>query len=186
MITTRTSLLSLNKKNVIRLICLFTFYLIGFKSISQEIDQKKPLSEVLILLENRFDYQFTYADNLVRNLKIKIPDEALSFEEVLTFLEKETNLSFELINNNFIVIREKKFLKAICGYIKEYGSEFSLSYATVQGSDNSVVTNDQGYFQLEVTNPDEELVIKYLGYKEQRIKVNEFPEEECLTIYQRI
>ena len=123
---------------------------------------------------------------VLNNLKIKIPDEALSFEEVLTFLEKETNLSFELINNNFIVIREKKFLKAICGYIKEYGSEFSLSYATVQGSDNSVVTNDQGYFQLEVTNPDEELVIKYLGYKEQRIKVNEFPEEECLTIYQRI
>ena len=185
MITTRTSLLSLNKKNVIRLICLFTFYLIGFKSISQEVEQKKPLSEVLILLENRFDYQFTYADNLVRNLKTKIPDEALSFEEVLTFLEKETNLSFELINNNFIVIREKKFLKAICGYIKEYGSEFSLSYATVQGSENSVVTNDQGYFQLEVTNPDEELVIKYLGYKEQRIKVNELTEEECLTIYIR-
>lgn len=158
-------------------------YFIGFVGFSQESNTTKPLSEVFLLLENRFEYQFTYADSLVRDIQIEVPDKDLSFKEVLQYLQANTGLSYEIITNNFVVVKQKEYNRTICGYVKESGSEFVLSYATVQGDTNSVITNSKGYFELDIRDPNEKIVVKYLGYRQVTLLPNQFSEEECLTIY---
>ncbi|WP_298236837.1 TonB-dependent receptor plug domain-containing protein [uncultured Algibacter sp.] len=70
--------------------------------------EKQDLTTILNTLENLYDIRFSYADELLKDIKLILPERDLTLIDILNFISTETNLNFELLNNRFIVVTEKK------------------------------------------------------------------------------
>ncbi len=87
----------------------FLFFLFTSQSLkAQNVNKKSPLSVVIDTLETRYNITFTYADATIKDKKSVIPSPSLSFNEVVNFLNKNTNLYFKVLSNNQIIIQNKK------------------------------------------------------------------------------
>ncbi|MEH6537238.1 MAG: TonB-dependent receptor plug domain-containing protein [Psychroserpens sp.] len=152
-------------------------------SLSAQAQQEKvPLTEVLEHLENQHPtYRFNYLLNTIDGILIAYPPKNSSFQSAIAFLEKHTNFKFSILNN-FVSITEKDGL-FLCGYIKEIASNKPIISATIQGTNSSVISNDNGYFQLEVANENETIIIRHLGHKQLERVYHFFKQEECADIY---
>ncbi|CAL2064288.1 TonB-dependent receptor plug domain-containing protein [Tenacibaculum sp. 190524A05c] len=129
------------------LIYLLTFNF--FSIYSQDSNQeKKPLREVLEILQKKFNVSFSYADNSVKNQFITVPDDSLTLSEVITQLQQKTSLQFEILNGSLIVIRKKQKTKPKS---KSSYSEFEpLDEVLVQGYLTSGISkNSDGSIDLE-------------------------------------
>jgi len=69
-------------------------------------EEKQSLISFLKHVEAQYNVQFSYADANLKDKTITIPKEDISFESLLTYLEKATNLIFERLNKNSIVIKK--------------------------------------------------------------------------------
>ena len=97
----------MNKKN--RLILFFIIVIFSFSEIlsqTKEETEKKSLSYVLELIEDRYDIRFSYADDTILNKKTIVPKTDLPLKQVLLILEKNTGLKFEIIDERFIAIKQ--------------------------------------------------------------------------------
>ncbi|MEP3837934.1 MAG: TonB-dependent receptor plug domain-containing protein [Algibacter sp.] len=70
--------------------------------------EKQPLIPVLKAISATHNISFSYADNSVKNIEITPPSKYLSLEDTIEFLQSETELDFELLDNLIVVIKLKK------------------------------------------------------------------------------
>ena len=84
--------------------------IISFQGQSQEIENGKPLPEILSHLEKRFDIQFNYAEDVISSLVVAPPSESLTLLEALNHLELETGLLFKLTDDNTVLVIWRQFL----------------------------------------------------------------------------
>ncbi|WP_121667820.1 TonB-dependent receptor plug domain-containing protein [Mesonia aquimarina] len=78
-------------------------------SITAQTQEKKlPLTQILTQIEKRFNIKFSYANRDVKKIELIPPDTNLSFNETMTYLNKQTNFLFQAISNNIIAIQKKK------------------------------------------------------------------------------
>lgn len=66
-----------------------------------------PLSEVLELIETKFNVSFSYIDDKIEGITVKKPDDNLSLEDIIAYLKDQTDLEFTMLNDRFIVIRAR-------------------------------------------------------------------------------
>jgi len=71
-------------------------------------EEQQMLISFLKQVETQYNVQFSYADANLKGKTINVPAQKLSFEELLIYLENNTNLVFERLNNTFIVIKKGK------------------------------------------------------------------------------
>lgn len=93
-----------------QILCYFLFLFL-FTSLplkAQIVNNKLPLVSVLDSLQTRYNITFTYADANIEDIEITMPSEKLSLKEVLYYLNGNTNLRFERLDSNQIVIQTKK------------------------------------------------------------------------------
>ena len=93
----RTTLVILN---------VILFFFCSLSSNAQTIQEKQSLISYLKQVETRYDVQFSYADANLKNKVISPPNEGLSLNALLSYLEKATNLLFERLDNNSIIIKK--------------------------------------------------------------------------------
>jgi len=96
-----------NKKN--RRILFFIIVIFSFSEIrsqTKEETETKSLSDILELIEDRYDIRFSYADDTILNKTAIVPKTGLPLQQVLLILENTTGLKFEIINNRFIAIKK--------------------------------------------------------------------------------
>jgi len=168
-------------KKRIRQIVLIIF-LVSFSGVrSQNNRQIKPLIEVFSFLENKFKVQFNYAEDIVQNINILMPDDSLSINETIYYLKRNTGLIFNLISSNIILITPGKE-KVICGYIKDKETLLPLATATIQSYKNSTISDENGYFQLKIEDTLSIIEIRYLGYNTIKRAYNLFDGNECENI----
>ncbi|MCB0400160.1 MAG: TonB-dependent receptor [Winogradskyella sp.] len=89
------------KQYIIVLLLSLSF---SFCAFSQETEHKQPLSEILALLEQRYKVQFNYAEDVVSNILVKPPSETLSLNEVLSYLEIQTDFRYQLTDDNMVLV----------------------------------------------------------------------------------
>lgn len=70
--------------------------------------EKQSLITVLKLLESKYEISFSFADDTIKGKTSKIPANNLSLKEALEFLNNQTKLDFELLDNRFVVIKQHK------------------------------------------------------------------------------
>ncbi len=116
----------MNKKN--NLILFFIIVVFSFSEIrsqTKEETEKKSLSYILEIIEDRYDIRFSYADDTILNKTSLVPKTNLPLKQVLLILEKNTGLRFEIINKRFIAItriQEEELISQELDevYIKDY------------------------------------------------------------------
>lgn len=158
------------------------FFTFCTHTYGQNETKKQPLATVLYDLESRYPFQFTYANDIIENIVVIPPLGDLTFEEALNHLEKETYLIFTILKNNFVSINQRNRSLIICGEIKtSIGNP--IQSATIHSENVSTISNEKGYFELEVKEDQKNITINHLGYQTLTLSITSFQNESCLTIY---
>lgn len=182
------------------LLCLFGMPLVAQQSlyISYDFNNKK-LSEAFQELEAKYDLTFAYDDDLIEQYTIaQASAKKRQLDKALKQILEPHNLGFEILNNQFVLIKqvylpekqsyqekESVVLPEICGYIKDSLNEQALSYANVwlKGSNQGIHTNDAGFFRFaHAFEKEDTLQISYLGYNTQELAVADLLNKDCRQI----
>ncbi|HHC80547.1 MAG TPA: TonB-dependent receptor [Flavobacteriia bacterium] len=159
---------------------LFLFSTILYAQIDKE---KKPLSEILTILQNKYNFQFTYADDAIKGIFIEEPSANLTFKEVLTYLRKKTGLILKVLENNFVAIQPRNESLSVCGYIIDYETKLPVENVNIIAN-NSYTTSDAfGYFKCNIEQENENITIHRLGYYSIVKPFSYFKENDCTNIY---
>lgn len=83
---------------------VFLYLLNLFVVTLLQAQEKQPLAEVLNSIERSYSISFSYADANIEQQSISIPKSTLNLNDLISFLENETGLTFEKISNNTYAI----------------------------------------------------------------------------------
>ncbi|MFD0836032.1 carboxypeptidase-like regulatory domain-containing protein [Mariniflexile aquimaris] len=164
-------------------ITFFTFLLfVIFSNNAQNDKKKESLTYVFNAIEVQYRVQFNYAEDTVKAIFLIPPDESLSLNESLTYLETQTGLSFSIMSDGIVLVKPKESL-VLCGYLKDKDNSQPLASATIQTSNNFTTTNENGFFQIKVTNITQPITIRFLGYKTAIKWFYQFSKSDCEDVF---
>lgn len=167
---------------------LLLFLLFSFSAYGQNISysaKNKSLKQVLQDLEKLNDLHFSFNPSQIKaQANISVEIENVDITTFLTTILTNTNLSFEVINDNFVVIKkaEARYLQLI---IQDGKTGDGLPFANLRlnNSDLGKVANEDGKLEIIVPNPSQaQLKLSYLGFKDTLVKVIDIPENERFSI----
>ena len=161
--------------HIFLLLCLVSI----FKSQGQNTENKIPILEVLEQITNQHTVIFNYESSLLKDISVVPLSQDLSLPEKIKNLENQSDLIFEKVSN--LVYSISKAIK-ICGYIKDSELEQPLLGATITGEFGYALTNENGYFEIELKSTNEVIIIRHLGFKTIERQVKYFNLENCGTI----
>lgn len=147
-------------------------------------DTEVPLQEVLQVLEQRYQVVFNYDPALVRGKRAAALPEDISLEAAINTLRTSTDLNFAVLDSTTISITPKQLSYKLCGYLKDKDSQEVLAFASIQTDGNAVISNEEGYFELNDINPEAYVSIRYLGYSSIKRQAKFF-KSNCETVYLR-
>jgi hypothetical protein len=129
--------------------------------------EPKPLPVILLSLEKKFSVVFTYAHTSSGiNQKILTPPREATLEACLHYLQTETGLTFEVINQRYIAILKSDAQPPdrLCGYLRSSETGEPVAGATIQAGSAYVYSNADGYFEFN-NQPSVTLTITSLGFE---------------------
>ena len=144
----------------------------------QNQQEKTPIISVLDEITTIHNVTFNYESRLLEHIKVYPLDKNLSLSAKLKNLERQTDLIFSKISDAVISITE---IITICGYIKD-NSQNPLTGATIKGKTDYAVSNDDGYFEIELTSPTDIVSIRFMGFKTIERETRFFNLNECDSI----
>ena len=165
------------------IILYFIFFAFSTSLFSQADQEKRSLSEILTLLQEKYQYQFTYADDVIKDINVKPPPTNITINQAINYLRIETNLIFQFLDNKFISITPKKVLLSICGYIIDEESHEPLEAVTITGTNNQAITDSFGYFKLAIDQANKSISIRHLGFQSIAKSIDSFEDNSCPNIY---
>ncbi|MGB6269299.1 MAG: carboxypeptidase-like regulatory domain-containing protein, partial [Olleya sp.] len=158
------------------------FFLSAVSLFAQDIKKEQSLISIIENLKTKHNVQFNYAEDIIKSITLKPPPTSNTLKQALEYLEKNTPLQFTLNNSSFVLVKPKgEFF--LCGYLKDKDNLQPLASATIQGLKKATITDENGYFQIEVSQPSELFTIRYLGYKTINRSYNQFLTSDCGSVY---
>ncbi|WP_299121849.1 TonB-dependent receptor [uncultured Winogradskyella sp.] len=147
---------------------------------AQAQNERLPLKEVLDKISTFHNVTFNYKSNLLKDINVFPPSEKLTLLEKVNNLKEQTNLVFTKVSDAVITISKTI---SICGYLKDAYLKQPLTDATINGKSAYTISDENGYFEIELESLDELLTIRYIGFKTIKRPVNSFYLEECEFIF---
>jgi TonB-dependent starch-binding outer membrane protein SusC len=135
------------------------------------------LSSVLIDIQQQTGYDLFYKDDVIQDQKVTIDVKDQPLEKVLAALLAPQHLNFTITDKKISIQRKETDAIAppfnITGKVlDEHGQPLQVANITIKGTSKSVVTDAQGHFELKDVDPNGVLVVSYVGYERQEIKIN--------------
>lgn len=149
-----------------------------FWAQSQNQQEKIAIIKVLEDLTATHNVTFNYESRLLEQIKVYAPSKDLSLSAQLKNLELQTDLIFSKISDAVISITE---VISICGYIKDKAQN-PLFGATINTKTDYAVSDDDGYFELELSSPKELISIRFMGFKTLEREAQFFNLNTCEAI----
>ena len=149
------------------------------KSQGQNSEQRIPVSEVLEQIAKVHAITFNYESSLLEGVAVLPVSEDWSLSKKIKNLEKQTHLVFESVSD--LVYTVSKTIR-LCGYIKGSELQDPLTGATIKSKFAYAVTDENGYFEIELKYKTEQLTIRHIGFKTIERQIRYFNLEECSTI----
>ncbi|MFI0430834.1 carboxypeptidase-like regulatory domain-containing protein [Mariniflexile sp. HMF6888] len=143
---------------------------------AQNNSNKKPLTEIIEAIEQKFDVKFSYAFDDVVHVFVEQPAPEYNLQETIAYLNSKTLLNFKTLDNRYITVSVIEKNISICGFvIASEGKEalFGASVA-VNNTNKGVITNEVGNFQLDEVPLNAIITVSYLGYKSQELNAKQF------------
>lgn len=147
-----------------------------FKTLGQSSEQKVHISEVLEQITKAHSVAFNYESSLLEGITVFQVSENLSLSAKIKNLEGQTNLVFEKVSDLVYTISK---LIQLCGYIIDSESEQPLKDATITGKSAYAISDENGYFEIELKSESEQLTIRYIGFKTIERQAKYFDTEDC-------
>ncbi|HFX17734.1 MAG TPA: TonB-dependent receptor, partial [Flavobacteriales bacterium] len=169
--------------NKLRRLFIIVSLLLPWFLASQINDGPKPLKEILQLLEQKYHYQFTYADDIVEAIVINQFSEKLSLTQSVDLIKSQTHLNFKFLEGNIISIYPVKKINRICGFILDKIDQTPLPGVFVQTKKIVVYTDDKGFFEINNASTQDTVFINLLGYRSLFLSVKEFKDRHCKKFF---
>lgn len=147
---------------------------------AQESTTSEPLEQILIQVTRSLGYRFNYAPATIEGIELVPPKPGLTIKEILNYVSRETGLQFSELPNNFIAIRPLN--RILCGTIIDETTQRPLPFATVQSNTQAVITDEKGYFELEITGVKEQISVRFIGYSSFVRQLGNFKPGACIDI----
>lgn len=155
----------------------------GQDNISLRLE-KAHLKKAFKTIEEQGIFRFVYKDEILpREFRVTIDVKDRPLNEVLDKILKNTALSYKRIGGNLVVITNAPppvklvtpttIYATINGKITDDKGE-PLSGVSImeKGTTNGAVTKDDGLFVMNVSSADAVLVVSYIGYSTQEVKLD--------------
>jgi len=141
------------------------------------------LSDVLISLKEKYNYDFTYAHDIINGIFVKPPPSTFNIKESINYLSIETHLVFQFQKNNIITINAREIVSYICGYVIDNETKIPIENVSIISANNHTTSDIFGYFKLRINEFNENISVRHLGYVPFQKVANSFEQENCLNIY---
>lgn len=170
-----------------RRLLLMCFVFCMFGSLSSFAQNKKislnatqtPLVKLLHQIEKKTKYLFVYGEDINVNQKVNVNIKNELLYDALNVLFAGKEISYVIDKSN-IVLSYRTFEQSqsgsIQGVIKDSAGELLIGATIkVEGQNSGTVTDFDGQFSLNLAeiSSNTTLIINYVGYKEQKIKVGQ-------------
>ena len=137
--------------------------------------EKTEISKAIAAIENQTSFRFLYNESLKEiRKKISVNLEDATIEEALKALLQNTALSYQVLENQLIVIKNGVSENAdpvVSGKVTDDQGEALIGVSVkVKGSNKGVSTNVNGLYSLEVP-ANATLVFTYIGFDAKEVKV---------------
>jgi hypothetical protein len=169
---------------------IYLFFISFLLTSSIAYTQKKTdtiaLSSLLLKLEKNYNIKFSYSDTDVKDLFIKQPEKGISITQILSFLNKNTFLQFNTLDNRYITVSFLNKYISLCGIVLESQSLTPLLLASVKvkGSKLGTTTNKEGVFYLENVPINATLSISFNSFKTKEVSAKElFSNSVCKVLF---
>jgi TonB-linked SusC/RagA family outer membrane protein len=147
----------------------------GQVKVTLKSDQVE-IAGVLANIEKQSNYRFLYNNDLksIRQ-KISIDVQDLAIREVLNRIFSGTDLTYKMLENNLIVVLASsqafQDIQVTGKVTAENGDALSGVSVRIKGSERGTATDNGGNFTI-MAPQDGNLLVSYVGYLSQEIKVN--------------
>lgn len=137
--------------------------------------ENAPLREVFKEIENQSDFRFFYNDVLSDvDREVTIDARSNKIEDILDQALENSNLSYMVMSTNLILISPKNLLQQITvqGIVKdENGNPIPGVNVLEEGTQNGVVTDLEGKYNIIVSSEEAVLVFSFVGYLSESVIV---------------
>ncbi len=167
------------------LISIFLMLFFLFKVNSQTEKDTISLISFLNTIQKKFGYDFSYVNQELENINIIKPSDSISFERTIVYLRNNTPFDYTILKNNSVAISFK--FTEICGVLVDITNR-NISDASIQGIDDTSISDINGNFTLKVNYPNEKIKISFLGYSPVTVSALDFFNKPCkkITLIQKL
>ncbi|PBJ15969.1 SusC/RagA family TonB-linked outer membrane protein [Flavobacterium sp. ACN6] len=135
-----------------------------------------PLIDVFSILEKQTNYVFFYNDDVLKSANTITLDKDATLEEILNNALKNNNLTYDIIDKQVVVKRNKKKPEQLdyelTGTVTDKkGAPLVGVNVTLKGKQLWDITRTKGDFRIYVS-PNDTIVFSSLGYKTLTVPVN--------------
>ncbi|MEN5436399.1 SusC/RagA family TonB-linked outer membrane protein [Sphingobacterium faecium] len=169
------------------LICLSTIHVQSFAySQTEKIDvsiKGGKLEDVFQTINENSKYKMFFSKAILPNSTVNIVAEKISIKDVLSKSLSGSNLTWEILDNNIIAIKEKKQsqphltgqvlnengspLAGVSVIVKDWQKE---AYRNIQ---TSTATDANGQWGLRIPNEDITIIFSFMGYQKVEISAKQ-------------
>ena len=172
--------LTQKKLLAMRLSACFLLTFLSVQSFSKGFSQEtvsfsvkhKNLRNVISLIQEKTSYKILYNDEVLPdNLEITLSVKDLPVTEALEKALSSTSLFIKVMENKLIVITKSPTQQNVGvkgKVVDEQGNPVKFASITIVGKSGGTTTNEQGEFEINVSNGDQ-LSISSVGYEGQKV-----------------
>jgi len=165
---------------------VYLLLLINLHGYSQT-QEKLALTQVISFVEENYDVKFSYSVNDVKNIFIDAPKKTFTIPQIINYLNKNTLLNFELLNDRYITVSMLNKTISICGIVTANLNNDVLFGASISvvNTNSGTIANEKGFFSLDNISVNARVLISYLGYKTQEFTAKDLfaNNDDCSTIF---
>ncbi|MCO5725272.1 TonB-dependent receptor [Robiginitalea marina] len=139
--------------------------------------ESMELSALLSRLEARYEIKFSYADQDIEAVSVRLDPQG-SLEELLEGIRRQTGLKVERLSERYFSISADAFLQ-LCGRVFD-NLKNPLEGASIEvpGQSLATISDAAGHFALDAVPREATLKIQYLGFRPQYVKAAELARKE--------
>ncbi|MEM9077090.1 MAG: TonB-dependent receptor [Bacteroidota bacterium] len=164
------------------LLLLFFSLSIGYGQETFEVNYvNTPLKSVISDIEKKTSSLFSFSDEIIAGKTITLTTESITLKELLIFMSQSTDLTFERIGTNQIIISAPDRSLSVCGYLFDVISKQPLPFATIiiKGTTKGFTSDENGYFSIENEDISNGVLVQYVGYATEMLFARDFDTNSC-------
>jgi len=162
-------------------ICCCSF----FFAQSQEKRIQLPLKIILQNIGLAHNVSFNYLEDEIVVFTILEPEKKWTLSEKITYLQKETKLSFSVTNNKYYnIFNDKRLDKPLCGYLLNLETNEPIAEVNISILNTSISTRskENGYFELPVVSGNN-ILLSHVSFEKTEISPEIIYATNCPNLF---